>query len=420
MSEAVVKPGFKKSEVGVIPEDWDIRTLGSLTSLMTNGFVGKATSAYTDSVDGVIYIQGYNVEENSFNLDGIKRVSKSFHEKNQKSCLQVGDLLTIQTGDIGVTTVVPPSLVGANCHALVISRLFKNIANPYFFCYYFNSKYGRAAFKEIETGSTMKHLNVGDMIRIFVPLPPLPEQHAIAAALSDADGLLGALETLFAKKRAIKQAAMQQLLTGKTRLPGFEGEWETKRLGDIASIRNQKVIPSNLEPDLPCVELEHIGQGDGRLLKYSTAKYSTSYKYCFFVGDILFGRLRSYLRKFWLADRNGICTTEIWPLMVKEKEAVSGFLLAIVQSDQFIEIANISYGTHMPRADWDVVSNLEMLIPGIEEQHAIATVLSDMDAEILALEYRREKTIAIKEGMMQQLLTGKIRLIELHQLEVTA
>ena len=83
-----LKPGYKKTEVGVIPEDWNVRTLGSLTNLLTNGFVGTATSAYVNNDDGVIYIQGYNIKENSFNFHGIKRVSKSFHARNQKSCLQ--------------------------------------------------------------------------------------------------------------------------------------------------------------------------------------------------------------------------------------------------------------------------------------------------------------------------------------------
>ena len=313
-----VPAGYKRMDLGVIPEDWDVHTLGSLTALITNGFVGKATSAYTDSDDGVLYIQGYNVEENGFNLNGIKRVLKSFHAQHQKSCLQTGDLLTIQTGDIGVTAVVPPSLAGTNCHALVISRLDKKVSDPNFYCQYFNSEHGRVAFKEIETGSTMKHLNVGDMVRLVVPSPTLPEQRAIAGALSDADSLIAALDKLIAKKRHIKQAATQQLLTGRTRLPGFSGEWEVKRLGEFASIRNSKVLPSNVDLDTPCVELEHIGQGDGRLLKCATARYSTSSKYRFFSSDVLFGRLRSYLRKFWLADRDGICTTEIWPLIAEK------------------------------------------------------------------------------------------------------
>jgi len=156
-----VRPGYKQTEAGVIPKDWDAKPMESLTSLMTNGFVGTVTNDYVDSEDGVVYVQGYNVEENGFNFHGIKRVSQSFHAKNQKSCLRVGDLLTIQTGDIGVTTVIPPSLAGANCHALVISRFDQRLSDPGYYCQYFNSERGRKAFKEIETGSTMKHLNVG-------------------------------------------------------------------------------------------------------------------------------------------------------------------------------------------------------------------------------------------------------------------
>jgi type I restriction enzyme S subunit len=232
MSEKV-KPGYKQTEVGVIPEEWELKTLGSITSLLTNGFVGTATSAYVNNDDGVLYIQGYNIQENGFNFHGIKRVSKSFHARNQKSCLQPGDLLTIQTGDIGVTAVVPPVLAGSNCHALIISRLDKRVSEPSFYSQYFNSERGRVAFKEIETGSTMKHLNVGDMKRLFLPSPPVEEQRAIARALSDVDALIGALDSALAKKRDLKQAAMQQLLTGQKRLPGFHGEWKVRTLGDL-------------------------------------------------------------------------------------------------------------------------------------------------------------------------------------------
>jgi type I restriction enzyme S subunit len=244
----------------------------------------------------------------------------------------------------------------------------------------------------------------------LLPLPPLPEQEAIAEALADVDALLAALDKLIAKKRAIKQAAMQQLLTGKTRLPGFTGEWFEKPLGEFAAIRNQKVYPANVEPDTLCVELEHIGQGNGQLMERSAARNSTSSKYRFYCGDVLFGRLRPYLRKYWHAEDDGICTTEIWPLIVDPAQACSGFLFALVQADRFIETASISYGTHMPRADWNVVKNYEVNLPPVNEQVAIVTVLFDMDVEIIALEKRRDKTQQIKQGMMQQLLTGRIRL----------
>ena len=198
--------------------------------------------------------------------------------------------------------------------------------------------------------------------------------------------------------------------TAKTDTQRFSSAWEMKRLGEIASIRNQKVLPTNVNPNTPCVELEHIGSGNGQLLKDSTAEYSTASKYCFFTGDVLFGRLRSYLRKFWLADRDGICTTEIWPLMVDTEQIDSEFLYAIVQSDQFFAMANLSYGTHMPRTDWEVMRNFTVMLPPIEEQRAIAEVLSDVDGLINALDALIAKKRAIKQATMQQLLTGKTRL----------
>ena len=131
--------GDQQTEVGVIPKDWNVVTIREITSLVTNGFVGKATNHYTDKDDGITYIQGYNVEANSFNFNGIKKVTPEFHRIHQKSCLRKDDLLTIQTGEVGLTTIVPDSLVGANCHALIISRFKKEKAYPWFYAHYFNS-----------------------------------------------------------------------------------------------------------------------------------------------------------------------------------------------------------------------------------------------------------------------------------------
>ena len=166
---------YKQTEVGLIPEDWDVISMAEITNLMTNGFVGTAKTHYTKSADGVIYIQGFNVEENSFNFKGIKKVTKEFHIKNSKSNLREGDLLTVQTGDVGLTTIIPKELVGSNCHALIISRFKKDKAFPCFYTQYFNSGMGRNRLKELETGTTMKHINVGDLIhwKVLYPQPSL-------------------------------------------------------------------------------------------------------------------------------------------------------------------------------------------------------------------------------------------------------
>ena len=265
--------------------------------------------------------------------------------------------------------------------------------------------------KKLEVGGGKGNLNTGNLKQYRICLPPLLEQRAIAAALSDVDALITALDRLIAKKHDIKQAAMQELLTGKRRLPGFSGEWTSFRFEEFATVRKEKIDPSKIGGHSFCVELEHIAQGSGHLIGYTTATEGSSIKARFFTDDVLFGRLRAYLRKYWLADRDGICSTEIWPLIARANAMLASYLFQLIQTEQFIEVAITAYGTHMPRTDWNVVKNYTVMIPSTTEQQAIAEVLSDMDAEIAALERKRDKTRLLKQGMMQELLTGKTRLL---------
>jgi type I restriction enzyme S subunit len=248
---------------------------------------------------------------------------------------------------------------------------------------------------------------------IKLPLPPTEqEQQAIAAVLLDADSLIEGLESLIAKKRAIKQGAMQELLSGRRRLAGFGGEWETRKFGAAAAIRNDKINTLGADIAALCVELEQIDQGTGQLLGYSDARSRASVKYRFQKGDVLFGRLRPYLRKYWPADRAGVCSTEIWPLIPKDTALIAAFLAQVVKTDAFVEAASSSYGTHMPRSDWKALAEYEIALPtDLGEQHAIAGVLSEMDEELEALTERLAKARQIKQGMMQELLTGRVRLV---------
>ena len=216
----------------ILPEGWEIKRLGEVTSLVTNGFVGKATDHYTDEPDGVIYIQGYNVQENGYNFNGIRKVTKEFHAKNRKSHLKEGDLLTIQTGDVGLTTTVPEHLVGSNCHALIISRFKQAICWPLYYVQYFNSPIGRQELRSIETGSTMKHINVGDLVKWEIPIPPLTEQRQIADVLGTWDCSIEKIEDLLKTLRIRHRGLMHQLLTSKKRLPGFEGKWKYIELNE--------------------------------------------------------------------------------------------------------------------------------------------------------------------------------------------
>ena len=204
---------------------------------------------------------------------------------------------------------------------------------------------------------------------------------------------------------------MQELLTGRKRLPGFTEKWKSKLFGEIAQPRKQRIDPRRTASNEFCIELEHIEQATGFLGGYTATDEGSSLKSVFQKDDVLFGKLRAYLRKYWLADREGVCSTEIWVLVANSASLVPPYLFQIVRTERFIEAASTAYGTHMPRSDWNVVKNFELQVPPPEEQIAIADILSDMDAEIISLETKLAKARRIKQGMMHELLTGRIRLV---------
>ena len=262
-----------------------------------------------------------------------------------------------------------------------------------------------------------------------IPLPSLPEQRAIAAALSDADGLIGALDALIEKKRAIKQAAMQQLLTGKKRLPGFTGKWETKRLGDIITFlptaNNPRAdlnddgeiqyihygdVHAQTEPVLDCnvCVLPYIDRG-----KIGNAAYLED-------GDLIMVDASEDLEGTGksvevqgISGKNVIAGLHTILCRGNSDQWARGFKAYLQFIPAFkLALTRIATGISVYAISKKQIAEIELALPPVSEQDAIVSILSDMDAEIAALERRREKTEQIKQGMMQQLLTGRIRLVE--------
>jgi type I restriction enzyme S subunit len=294
------------------------------------------------------------------------------------------------------------------------------LPNPsYFVKYlYYNLDNRYHELRSMSTGDGGRGgLNLRIIHSIVVPVPPLPEQHAIAAALSDVDGLIGALDALISKKRDMKQAAMQQLLTGRTRLPGFEGEWEEKRLGDIADIDPENLSNStHLEYSFNYISLEQVDMG--RLIGYSEEVFRSAPSRArrkLRNGDVLMSTVRPNLMSHLLYNNqvnNVVCSTGFAVIRAKIGLSEPGFLYNHLFSDIVNnQIEKIIAGSNYPAINSRDVKMLEIPCPPIlPEQTAIATVLSDMDAGIAALERRRDKVKEIKQGMMQQLLTGRVRL----------
>jgi type I restriction enzyme S subunit len=403
-----LKPGYKQTEVGVIPEDWDVKRLVAVCQKIQDGTHFSPKLGGSD----FMYITSRNIRSGFLDLSVVETISKEEHAKIYQRCnVKRGDLLLTKdganTGNVALNTIDEEFSLLSSVAMLRFDE--RNYAARYFM-FQILSDFGQRQVKDAMSGNAITRLTLQKIKVLRFPVPPLPEQKAIAQALSDMDALISGLDDLIAKKRDIKQATMQQLLTGKTRLPGFTGEWDVKRLGDVVSLRKERADAKRLGCHDFCLELEHFGSGTGHLLGHTTTGHSAT-KSMFFEGDVLFGRLRAYLRKYWLATRTGVCSTEVWVLFSNPDAIRASFLFHVVQTDPFIDIAGTTYGTHMPRSDWNVVKNFELRLPSLPEQQAIAKVLTDMDAELEALDQRRDKTRELKQAMMQELLTGRTRLV---------
>ncbi|MCY4259375.1 MAG: restriction endonuclease subunit S [Rhodobacteraceae bacterium] len=192
-------------------------------------------------------------------------------------------------------------------------------------------------------------------------------------------------------------------LVPKLRFQEFRGdcEWERRKLGDVVSRPKETLDPLTCNDAPRLVELENIEAKTGRILGITELKAQRSIKLWFQAGDVLFGKLRPYLQKFARPNFQGVCTSEIWVL--RGKEVSSTFLLQLVQTERFIQMANVSSGSRMPRAEWNLLAGSDFAIPQSAEQQKIADCLGSLDDLIDAEERKVEALRVHKQGLMQQM-----------------
>ena len=404
---------YKMTEVGVIPGDWRIEKLAQLADIRSG--IAKNANAIPKNPITVYYLRVANVQDGYLDLAEMSQLTINRDELNRFLVLP-GDMLMNEGGDID--KLGRGALWQGGFHPCIhqnhvfVVRCKPNLSPEYLYARTSTTTARRYFLLAGRQTTNLASINKTSLGQLPISLPPIKaEQQAIAEALSDADALVESLEQLLAKKRQIKQGAMQELLTGQKRLPGFSGDWKTWRFGEVTSPGRDRIDPKFEQPSNFCIELEHIGQGTGSLLGHTETTDESSLKSVFRDGDVLFGKLRAYLKKYWLATCSGVCSTEIWVLKSNESRVLPSFLFQMVSTESFIEAASMAYGTHMPRSDWSAVKNFEVQLPSIEEQAAIATILSTLDSDIAALQSQLVKARQIKQGMAQELLTGRIRLV---------
>lgn len=418
--------GYKQTNLGPLPNTWEAVPLGDLF-VFKNG-LNKAKGFFGSGTPIVNYMDVFEHPGlRPGDLSG--RVSLTPEEiRNFK--VQKGDVFFTRTSetveDIGVASVIlyePHDTVFSGF--VLRARPCDGRLNDRYKQYCFAHRDVRSQIISNATHTTRALTNGRTLSTVWIAVPPIPEQCAIAEALLDVDGLLNALDALIAKKQAIKQATMQQLLTGKTRLSGFIGQWNKAKMGNIGSVYGglsdkSKVdfgggnaryvtflgVLENVILDVRHTERVHVGIGESQnsVMKGDLLFNASSET----PGDLAIGAVMGeqldnlYLNSFCFGFR-----------VYDENKHIPLFLAYFFRGSVGRAIMNaLAQGATRYNMSKSQFLALELSIPSCDEQNAIASVLSDMDAEIAALEQRRDKTHAIKQGMMQQLLTGRVRLIQ--------
>ncbi|WP_313233302.1 restriction endonuclease subunit S [Stenotrophomonas acidaminiphila] len=421
-----LRPGYKQTEVGVIPVEWDVAPLGRLVTSVEYGSAAKSCTRGLMPVLRMGNLQSGRIDWNDL-------VYTDDEQEIAKYALRPGDVLFNRTNTIdlvGKTSIYAGERPAIFAGYLIRVNVNKDKLDSRYLNYILNTELAKKySLKVLSVAVSQANIN-GQKLKTYpVPLPPTTtEQSAIANALDDADALLAAQDALIAKKRAMKQGAMQELLTGKRRLPGFSGEWEVKRLGDHLEflgkgansraelmndgrvrylhygdihgtnevLLNPTITAMPFLPEAKAVRLDRLGDGD---LVFADAS----------------------------EDLDGVGKS-VELQSVGKFEVVSGMHTIAVRFDkgiladgfkaylQFIpsfqtHLRRLASGTKVYATNMSHIASAEVKLPSPAEQVAISAVLTDMDAELTALEAQRAKTVQLKQGMMQALLTGRIRLV---------
>ncbi len=427
--QATIKHGYKQTELGVIPDDWVVQ---SVQELIENRAInchidGNHGELYPRSNEftklGVPYIAANDFRDGAVNFDQCKKLSAERAKKFRKGIAINGDVLFAHNATVGPVAIIETGLdyvilsTTATCFRCDNRYLFNKYLR-----YFFESEFFVKQYSAVMSQSTRNQVPITAQRKFHVIIPAFPEQTAIANILSDTDALIEHLEKLIAKKKAIKQGAMQQLLTGKKRLPGFSGEWGEKKLSVIADLfKGRGLSKSEIVDDgkYSCILYGELFTTYSQVIEDVKSKTNTREGLPSINGDILLPgstttvgidlATASSLQKNDVLMGGDIIVIRKKGLKLYDSEFLANHLTHIAK----YKIAEITQGITIIHLHGSRLKELIVKIPNdVSEQTAIATVLSAMDAEIESLKQKKAKYSLLKQGMMQQLLTGKIRVYD--------
>ena len=424
-----LKAGYKLTDVGVIPTDWEVDSFIRISRQIMD-YRGRTPKKLGMEWGGgdIPALSAGNVKIGfiDFKAECYFGSEALYTHWMTSGDVAKGDIVFTTEAPMGNVALVPDSRKYILSQRVITLRLDPQRAlNRFVFQMMLSAGFQRM-LADYSSGSTAKGIQRRKFEQLRMALPSLSEQRAIATALSDMDALLDGLDRLIAKKRDIKQAAMQQLLTGQTRLPGFQGKWEVKRLGDVAEIISGGT-PKTGEPAYWnggikwCTPTDITGCA-GKYLRDTERSISpmglTNSGAVMLPPGALLLCSRATIGEVRIAGAE-VCTNQGFKSLVCRPDVDGEFMYykLLTMKQQMVERAFGSTFLEISKAN---VAALEVRLPPLGEQTAIATILSDMDAELTTLEARRDKTRALKQAMMQELLTGRTRLVKPEPVEPEA
>jgi len=390
-----IPAGYKQTEIGVIPEDWDVHEIEDVADVLSGKRIPKGRTL-TENITPYPYISVSDMEARSVNLENIRFVPEDVYPLIKKYRIFVDDIYISVAGTLGLIGTIPKEINGANLTENA-DRLTNIKCDKDYLLYILSSPLIQKTIDETKTLGAQPKLALTRIRKFCIAIPQTKfEQTAISTVLSDTDALIEHLEKLIAKKKAIKQGAMQQLLTGKKRLPGFNGEWKVKKLGEIAEIKKGQLITdrTRINGSIPVI-------AGGKALAYYHNKANRRGKTITVSGSgANSGYVTFHTKPIFASD----CST-----IEESKNYSIEFIYFLLQSLQE-KIYKMQTGGAQPHIHPSDLNPIIVVVPKLEEQTAIANILSDMETEIESLEHKRDKYTMLKQGMMQQLLTGRIRI----------
>ena len=412
----MVKPGYKQTEIGVIPEDWDLILFEDCFSVLSNNTLSRAELNYNGGELQNIHYGDILVKFSAVTNCGAERlpyVNAELVKKVSKGFLRDGDIVIADTAEdntVGRATevvAVNGNKVVSGLHTIPCRPKDDKMFVPMWLGYFINHNTYHNQLLPYITGIKVSSISKSAIAGTMIAVPKSDEQMKIVAALSDIDALITNLEKLIAKKKAIKQGAMQELLTGKRRLPGFVKTWDEYLLGNIVRLINGRAYAQEELLDSGKYPVLRLGNLFTNEHWYYSNLELPEKQYCV-RGDLIYAWSATFGPRVWKGEKS-IFHYHIWKLQLADI-VDRDFLYHYLCYDVNVLISELQGGTmaHLTKA---TMEKRTVIIPQIDEQIAIAKTLSDMDADIEDANKKLKKYREIKSGMMSELLTGRIRLV---------